>query len=429
MRFDPRFVKTVRKEFLAAEMDPMGKERAFLDNGAGTLVCRMSAEREQLARVDWSANVGNLFCESQGAEQTIREGRQAVADLLGAEGPENIVSGEAATSLLFSLSYAIGRDLTGEENVVTTGYEHYANVNPWVELGNSGKIEELRFADFDRETGEIDLAKLEELVDENTVVITATAASNVLGTRSDLKKIGKIAKSVGAYFVVDAVHHVAHGLTDVKDIGCDFLVFSGYKLFSRHGSFMYMSKKAMEELMPYKVLSSPSHGPEKWEWGTRDQAMFAAITGAVDYISWLGNPAAKTPPKPGAQRRARLVKALEDIEEYEAGLSELVLEGEGKVSGLKEIPGVTIYGPKDLSSAVGRDPTFSFKVEGKDDRELSKLLYDKYSLAIGAEDYFSRVPALYNQKTMLRATFVHYNTKVEALSLLKALNDVSKGKR
>ncbi len=135
MRFDPRFVKKVRKEFLAAEMDPMGKERAFLDNGAGTLVCRMSAEREQLARVDWSANVGNLFCESQGAEQTILEGRQAVADLLGAEGPENIVSGEAATSLLFSLSYAIGRDLTGEENVVTTGYEHYANVNPWVELG------------------------------------------------------------------------------------------------------------------------------------------------------------------------------------------------------------------------------------------------------------------------------------------------------
>ena len=429
MRFDPRFVKTVRKEFLAAEMDPMGKERAFLDNGAGTLVCRMSAEREQLARVDWSANVGNLFCESQGAEQTIREGRQAVADLLGAEGPENIVSGEAATSLLFSLSYAIGRDLTGEENVVTTGYEHYANVNPWVELGNSGKIEELRFADFDRETGELDLAKLEELVDENTVVITATAASNVLGTRSDLKKIGKIAKSVGAYFVVDAVHHVAHGLTDVKDIGCDFLVFSGYKLFSRHGSFMYMSKKAMDELMPYKVLSSPSHGPEKWEWGTRDQAMFAAITGAVDYISWLGNPAAKSPPKPGAQRRARLVKAFEDIEEYEAGLSDLVLEGEGKVPGLTGIPGITIYGPKDLSSAVGRDPTFSFKVEGKDDRELSKLLYDKYSLAIGAEDYFSRVPALYNQKTMLRATFVHYNTKVEALSLLKALNDVSKGKR
>jgi selenocysteine lyase/cysteine desulfurase len=250
-----------------------------------------------------------------------------------------------------------------------------------------------------------------------------------LGTRSDLKKIGKIAKSVGAYFVVDAVHHVAHGLTDVKDIGCDFLVFSGYKLFSRHGSFMYMSKKAMEELMPYKVLSSPSHGPEKWEWGTRDQAMFAAITGAVDYISWLGNPAAKSPPKPGAQRRARLVKAFEGIEAYEAGLSELVLEGEGKVPGLTEIPGVTIYGPKDQSSAVGRDPTFSFKLEGRDDRELSKLLYDKYSLAVGAEDYFSRVPALYNQKTMLRVTFVHYNTRAEAVSLLKALGDISKRKR
>jgi selenocysteine lyase/cysteine desulfurase len=424
MRFDVSFLRKVRKQFDSIETDPRGRKRAFLDNGAGTLVTRRAAEMEAKARVDWSANVGNEFSESKGAEQTILEGRESVADLLNAEGPHTIVSGESATSLLFSLSYALGRGMTGKENIVTTGYEHYSNVNPWVELGTEGKISELRFADFDMETGVMPLDNLKKLVNKDTKVITVTAASNVLGTRSDLKAISKIAKDVGAYFVIDAVHHVAHGPTDVKDIGCDFLVFSGYKLFSRHGSFMYMKPAAMEDLMPYKVLPSPKKGPEKWEWGTRDQAMFAAITGAVDYLAWLGNPTAKYPAKAGPQRRARLQQAFKEIEKYEKQISHLVLEGEGSLLGLNYIPGITVYGPKDVKSGIGRDPTFAFKMSEMDDRQLSLRLWDEFALAVGAEDYYSRVPALYNEKTMLRATFCHYNTREEAVAFLKALNDI-----
>jgi selenocysteine lyase/cysteine desulfurase len=429
MKFDPRFIRKVRKEFPAVETDPLGRKRAFLDNGAGTLVTRRSAEMESRARVDWSANVGNLFSESEGAGQTILEGRQSVADLLNAEGPETVISGESATSLLFSLSYAMGREFTGEENVVTTGYEHYSNVSPWVELGNDGIIKELRFADFDPDTCALNMDHLESLVDNNTRVITATAASNVLGVRTDLKRLAQIAKDAGAYFVIDAVHHVAHGPTDVRDIGCDAFVFSGYKLFSRHGSFMYLKPSLIDKLNPYKVLPSPKHGPEKWEWGTRDQAMFAAITGAIDYLSWVGNPSSKSPPKAGKQRVARVRTALEVIEQYEKGLSRIALIGQGNVPGLLDVPGLTLYGPKELSSRAGRDPTFAFKVAGHDDRDLSKLLWDKYALAVGAEDYYSRVPALYKTKTMLRATFVHYNTKDEVMRLLKALNEVTQKKR
>jgi selenocysteine lyase/cysteine desulfurase len=429
MRIDSRFVRKIRKEFPGAEKDPAGRKRAFLDNGAGTLVALRSAGREAIARVDWSANVGNLFPESMGAEETITEGRQAVSDLLNASGPETIVSGESATSLLFNLSYAIGRECKGNENVVATGYEHYTNINPWVELGNTGKIRSLKFAEFDLGTGLLDLSKLSEHVNKSTKVVTVSAASNVLGTRTDLKEAGKIARDAGAYFVVDAVHHVAHGLTDVRSIKCDALVFSGYKLFSRHGSFMYMQPELIENLTPYKVLPSPKQGPEKWEWGTRDQAMFAAITGAVDYLSSLGSPSAKRPPRPGKQRRSRLVDSFEAIEDYERRLSNLILEGRGSAMGLADIPGLTLYGPKSTAGRMGRDPTFSFKLDGWDDRKLSKLLWDRYALAVGAEDYFSRVPALYNMETMLRATFVHYNTDQEALAFIKALTQISERKR
>lgn len=399
-----------------------------MDNGAGTLVTKRAADREYDARIDWSANVGNLFPESMGAEETILEGRMAVADLLNAEGPNAIISGESATSLLFSVSYAMGREFQGTENVVTTGYEHYTNINPWVELGTNRKIKELRFAEFDKETGVLDPNVVNDLVDSNTRVVTVSAASNVLGSRTDLEKIGKIARDAKALYVVDAVHHVPHGMIDVRKIGCDFLVFSGYKLFSRHGSFMYAKPEHIRRMTPYRVLPSPKRGPGKWEWGTRDQAMFAAITGVVDYLSWLGNPSAKRPMKAGKQRRLRLKRAYASIERYERELTKIALDGKGDTPGLKDIPGLSLYGPSSVKRDVKRDPTFSFSMKGIQDRALSERLWEKNRLAVGAEDYFSRVPALYNRKTMVRATFVHYNSKAEVLKLLSALEKISKKK-
>ncbi len=429
MRIDSKFLAMIRRQFPAVGADPAGRKRAFLDNGAGTLVTRRAADREHEARIDWSANVGNLFPESEGASQTILDGRMAVADLLNAQRPSTIISGESATGLLFSLSYALGREFSGSENVVTTGYEHYTNISPWVEMGSNLEINELRFAEFDRDTGVLDPGSIQERVDRNTKVITVAAASNVLGTRTDLVEIGKIARDAKALFIIDAVHHVPHELVDVRKIGCDFLVFSGYKLFSRHGSFMYAKPEHIKKLSPYKVLASPDRGPEKWEQGTRDQAMFAAISGAIDYLAWVGNPSAKRPPKPGKQRRMRLMQAFKAIERYEKELMDIALHGKGKTPGLNDIPGLRLYGPSDVGKEWNRDPTFSFNLRGYQDRALSRKLWDKYRLAVGAEDYYSRVPAIYKKKTMLRATFVHYNSKAEVLRLLSALDDLARKKR
>jgi len=425
MAIDAKLLARIRREFPAAVADPSGRRRAFLDNGAGTLVCRRSAEREARARLEWSANVGNVFPESRGAEATILAGRQAVADFLGAEGPHAIVSGESATSLLFSLSVAIGRRLTGEENVVTTAYEHFANVSPWEELVRGHKARAVRFADFDLAAGLLDVGKLQALVDRKTRIVAVTAASNVLGTRSDLREIGRIAHDAGALFIVDAVHHVAHGPTDVRAIGCDALVFSGYKLFSRHGSFMYLRPDLIEDLSPYRVDAAPTHGPEKWEWGTRDQAMFAAIEGAVDYLAWVGSPSARSRARPGPTRAARLRKSMEAIERYEARLTRMLLEGDGRHAGLVDLPGLRLFGPREIPRGLGRDPTFSFKLDAHDDRTVSRILWDRYALAVGAEDYYSRVPSVYGTETMVRATFVHYNTPAEATALLRALGDLA----
>ncbi len=427
MPFDAARLAQIRRQFPAVARDATGRRRAFLDNGAGTLVCRAAAEGEMRARIDWSANTGNVFPESRGAEATILAGREAVSDFLNADGPHAILSGESATSLLFSLSYALGRTFAGTENVVLTAYEHFANVSPWEELAATGKIHDVRYANFDTASYELDLEDLAGRVDGKTKVVAVAAASNFLGTRSPLPEIARIAHDAGALLVVDAVHHVCHGPTDVRGMDVDALVFSGYKLFSRHGSFLYLRPDLVEALWPYKVDASPKHGPEKWEWGTRDQAMFAAASGAIDYLASLGG--GKTPAKSGAGRRVRLRKAMESIEAYETGLNHLLLEGGRGTPGLLEVPGLTLYGPKDVPEGLGRDPTFTFKLAGYEDPELSRILYDRYGLAVGAEDYFSRVPRLYGMETAMRATFVHYNTRADAVALLRALHELAAKRR
>jgi selenocysteine lyase/cysteine desulfurase len=424
MVFDEEFVKRIRAEFPRAERDAFGRRRAFLDNGTGTLVVGRAAEAEAKARLDCSANVYGIFDESRMADRVIHEGRKAVSDLLNAPSPDNIVSGESATSLIFGLSYAIGKGLTGKENVVVTNYEHYANLSPWFELKRRGLLREVRFARLNMEEGTLDLDYLGSLVDEETKVITASAASNVLGTKTPLGEVERIAREVESIFIVDAVHHIAHGPMDVQEINCDFLIFSGYKFFSRHGSFMYGRSSLLEELNPYKVKPAPVHPPESWEWGTRDQAMFAAIRGVIDHHQWLGEEVKEEFKGKLTQysgRRRALKVAMTAIEEYEKGLSRAMIMGFEDAPGLAEMPHIKVYGLTDPMRVDERDPTFSFKVEGIPDGEVVDRLWTKYGVALRAEDYYSRVHEVYEKPTLIRASFVEYNTMDEARLLLNAL--------
>jgi cysteine desulfurase family protein (TIGR01976 family) len=424
--FNQKLIDMVRSRFPRAERDFNGRKRAFLDNGTGTLVVGRAAEEEARARLDHSANVGGIFDESKGANEVIHEGRAAVADLLNAPSPEDIVSGESATSLMFSLGYAIGNGLTGDKNVVATSYEHYANLSPWLELERRGLVDEVKLAEI-KEDGALDMSHLVSLVDDKTCVVSASAASNVLGTKTDLESVGRLAREAGAYFVVDAVHHIAHGPMDVQALDCDFLVFSGYKFYSPHGSFMYGRKECLKELKPYKVKPAPGYPPDSWEWGTRDQAKFAAIKGAVDHHAWLAEQVGdefkrKFVGYKGSRKALKV--ALTAVEEYEKGVSRAMLEGVGDVPGLNQMPHVKVYGITDPGRVDERDPTFSFEVEGVSQDEVVKRLWIDHAIALRAEDFYSRVHDYYEKPGLIRASFVQYNTQEEAEGLLRALAEM-----
>jgi len=429
--FDEKLTESIRAAFPRAEKDFNGNIRAFFDNGTGTLVLKQAAIAEHDARINCSANIGGVFDESQQAMKIIHEGRQAVADFLNAPSFDSIISGESATSLVFNISYALGKEFTGKENVVATDYEHYTNVSPWEELKERGKIKEVRYARVNMEDGTIDLDHLKGLIDEKTKVVTISAASNFLGTKSPLEKIGKMVQKVGAYYFIDAVHQIVHGEIDVQKLNCDFLVFSAYKIFSSHGSFLYGKKEHLEVLKPFKVKTAPTSAPGKYEWGTRNQAFFAAFSAVIDHLEWIGEEVkSKYEGKlTEYEGRRRLLKiAMDAIQQNEIGLSRAVLMGFEDVLGLLDMPNVTVYGLRDSQRLNERVPTFSFDVEGISGEEVAKRLWDEGRIAARSGHFYSIAQDLHKKQTVIRISLVQYNTLEEVRIFLKSLKSISESK-
>jgi len=424
--------ENIRQHFPRADVDGNGRRRIFFENAAGSLVLQRAAEAELKARIDCSANIDGPSWESKKNEQIILEGRRAVRDFLNAPSEDCIISGESATALLFSLSYALSREMSGTENIVLTEYEHYANVSPWLELEQRGVVKEVRFARFDPKDGQLDLTHFASLLDDKTQVVSVAGVSNVLGSKTPIVEVFKLAKEVGAYTVLDAVHTVQHVPVDVEKLGCDYAVFSAYKLFGRRGSFAYGRREFLETLRPYKVKPAPDKPPGKWEMGTRDQALFASISAVIDYLSWLGmevESKVRDRVDDYTGRTRTLKAAISWIEKYEQDLSKAMLNGTDHAQGMPSLRGLEMYGVMDPSRVHLRVPTFTFNIEGADPFRVAEYLWERHAVALLAENgggFYSRTLKPYGKSVGVRASLVHFNTVQEVEAFLLALADTVK---
>jgi len=430
MVFDTVLMEEIAREFPYAHVDPWGGKRLYADNGPGTLILKRAAEAQYRASLEFSCSYGQAFPESRKVDEIQYEGYRAMSDFFNAGTTDSIIQGQTATALLFQVSNAIGNEIDKRHNIVTTYYEHLANVNPWTELVRRGRASEVRFANL-HEDGTLDMEHLRSLVDENTKVITVSAASNLLGSKSPLAEIGTIAREAGAYYVVDGVHHAAHGSLDAREIGCDFMVISTYKCFApKYTGFLYGRPELLESMRPYSAGRDHEDHREKWGWGVPDHAKLAAVTAVVDYLAWLGGRVAGRYEGrfTGCSGRTRAVKmAMDAIECYEQELSRALLEGFGDVPGLPDIPGVEFYGLKDGARLDERDPTFAFSIRGRKGSEIQRRLVDDSNIAIRSMLYWSMSEDFFGLDKPLRASFVHYNTPDEIRFFLKAIEAVSAG--
>jgi cysteine desulfurase family protein (TIGR01976 family) len=422
MALNEASVSALRAEFPAIQQTAGGQPLIFFDGPGGTQVPGTVIEAMSRYLTEANSNCHGAFLYSRRTDETIEDARQAMADLLNAKRPEEIVFGPNMTSLTFSLSRAIGRTLSPGDEVVVTRLDHDANIAPWLALQEQGAV--VRHVDFDPRDCTLDMGNLEEAITPRTRVVALGYASNAVGTVNDIARTVELAHAAGAWVYVDAVHYAPHGPIDVQALGCDLLVCSVYKFFGPHQGALYGRYDLLESLPAYKVRPATDTPPDKFETGTQSFEALAGTTAAVDYLASVGKRfgnecQAAFPDFEG--RRLELKAGMTAIHTYERALCHYL------VAGLQQIPGLQIYGITNPQHFDQRVPTVSFTIDGVPPDEIARRLAEANIFAWNGNFYALAVTerlGLEGRGGLLRVGLAHYNTAAEVDVLHGVLADM-----
>jgi cysteine desulfurase family protein (TIGR01976 family) len=401
----------LRRQFPALQRAVNGRAPVFLDGPGGTQV----PQRVIDALVGYlgicNANHGGLFTTSVESDRVLDEAHRAVADLLNAASPDEIVFGQNMTSLTLHLSRAFGRTLKPGDAVLVTRLDHDANVSPWV-LAARDAGAEVRRVDIHPEDCTLDLEGLARKLDGRVRLLAVTCASNAVGTMPDVGLITRQAHEAGTLVYLDAVHYAPHGPIDVRAWGCDFLACSAYKFFGPHVGVLWGRRELLASLPAYKVRPAPEDLPGRWMTGTQNHEGLAGVAAAVDYLASLGE---------GADRRQKLVSALAAIRHHEAGLVRRLL------AGLGERPRFRVWGITDPGRLNHRAPTVSLTAADRSPEEIARHLAGREIYSWNGNLYAGELAerlGLEGGGGFLRLGLVHYNTAEEVDRVLQALDEL-----
>ncbi len=423
MALDKAAVTLLRTEFPALRRK-IGEPRIiFFDSPGGSQVHMSVSEAITRYFTESNSNAHGAFLFSRRTDELTYEARRALADFVNASRAEEIVFGPNMTTLTFRIGQAIGETIRPNDEVVVTLLDHEANIAPWVGLEERGAI--VRYVDFDTADCTLDMNGLRECVNERTKLVAIGYASNAVGTINDVRRVVNWAHEVGAWVYVDAVHYAPHAPIDVTELGCDFLACSAYKFFGPHLGVLYGRHDLLEMLRPRKVAPAGDTPPDKFETGTNNFEGISGTAAAVGYLSSLGERFGNeyvADFQDFSGRRLALKAAMVAIRSYERELCRRLLEG------LKEIPGIHIYGIAEPDRIEQRVPTVSFTMEGLIPNEVARKLSEKNIFVWDGHFYAVRVVerlGLANNGGLVRIGLCHYNTLEEVEILLDSLSMMS----
>ena len=412
-------VAAVRDHFPSLARTIDGRPIAYLDGPGGTQVPRACTDAMVAYLERSNANHGGAFATANETEELLHEAHAAAADFLGAHEPEEVAFGPNMTTLTFSVSRAIGRELQPGDEIVVTRLDHDANVAPWLAIAED-RGATVRWLDIRPDDCTLDLDPLEAIVGERTRVVAVGLASNAVGTINDVGRIVEMAHAYGALVFVDAVHAAPHLPIDVASMRADLLACSPYKFYGPHLGILYGRRELLERLRAYRVRPAGEALPGKWETGTQNHEALAGLLGTFEYLSSLGRAYGGARRDDG--RRAGLRAAMGTIHAYERGLIGPLLEG------LATVPGLRMYGLTDPARFADRVPTVAFTIRGLHPRRIAEHLALR---AINTWDGNYYAIELLNRLELddsggtLRVGLVHYNTLGEIDRLVEALHELT----
>jgi len=411
-------IEYIRNQFPALKCKYKEHPMAFLDGPGGYQVPNrvINAITEYLKKMN--ANTGGAFITSKRNDEVVKNARHTFADFFNCDWDE-VIFGANMTTLAFSLSQALLREMKEGDKVIITEIDHEGNRGPWLELKNQGIV--VDDVELDIETCTLNIDDYKRKLTKNTKVVALNYASNGVGTISDVEKLVSLAKEVGAFTVVDAVHYAAHKPIDVRKLDTDFLICSAYKFFGPHIGVMYAKKDILEKLNTLKVRPQYNDPPYKFETGTLNQEGIAGAAEAVEFVAdigekyGIGDNIQKS--KIEQSRRSKIVSGLLAFERYEDELTKYLIE---ELSKIKE---VHIYGPPE---GHPRTSTVSFTYKGYSPQEIAKYLGEKGIFVWDGDFFATRLIerlGLGDKGGVVRIGIAPYNTKQELEALVGALND------
>lgn len=405
-------IDELRGRFPALELTDRGRRRIYLDNPAGTQVPKAVADAVAKCLLETNANLGGFFPTTIAAGEVVDAAHQAMADFLGAAGPEEVIIGPNMTSLTYQMSRTLGRGFESGDEIVVTRMDHEGNVSPWLQLAEDRGLT-VRMLPFDAESWQVEEAELQKLLSPKTRLVALNYASNLTGSINPVKRLVKLAREAGALTYVDAVQFAPHGLVDVQDLGCDFLACSSYKFFGPHLGILWGRQAVLEELVPYKLRCSGNELPHRFETGTPQIELMAGLTAAVAHFESLGE-------KLGASgsRRERIAAAFADSIAWEAPLALKLIEG------LSAIDGLTVHGITDPSRIADRVPTVSFTIRGIMPETLVRELSAENIFVWSGHNYAWEIVhqlGIAPGEGVVRIGAAHYNTPAEIDETVEAV--------
>jgi cysteine desulfurase family protein (TIGR01976 family) len=409
----PFDVESVRSRFPALALTHAGRPMVFFDGPGGTQVPETVIDAVANYYRTSNANHEGAFETSRRSDAIVVEAHEAVADLLGVDADE-ITFGPNMTTLTFHVSRSIGAALRPGDEIVVTGLDHQANVDPWFAMAaDRGLV--VRTWEPLLEDCTLRLADLEALLTPKTRLVAVGWASNAVGTINPVAEIAAIARRAGAWTYVDAVHAAPHVSLDARGVGADFVACSVYKFFGPHVGALYGRRELLATLPAYKVRPAA----HKFETGTGNFEGQAGALAAVEYLASLGVEFGGA--DEGASQRSRLVAGMGAIRAYELGLYRRLADGLGS------IPGLRLFGIVDPAQFERRTPTAGFTLEGFSAREVATDLGNR-GIAVWDGDFYATglVERLgLAGEGVIRVGLTHYNTAAEVDRLVDDLATIA----
>lgn len=395
-------IQQIRKDFPALSQTIYGdKPLIYLDNAATAQKPAQVIQAMDEAALYRNANIHRgVHFLSREATEAHEQARKTVAKFIGAESSDEVLFTRGTTESINLVAHSYGRKfLKPGDEVIISVMEHHSNIVPW-QLLEGVKVVPVPVT----ESGDLDMEAYRKAFSPRTRFVSMCHSSNVLGTTNPIREIAQIAHEHGVHILVDAAQSVAHRPIDVRDLGVDFLAFSGHKLYAPTGiGVLYGRRELLEAIPPYQGGGEMIHKvtfeettfneiPFKFEAGTPDFIGSVGLAKAIDYISALG---------------------FDKIMKYEEELLAYATEQ------LLTLEGIKIHGTSKTKEAV-----ISFTFEGLHPYDVGMLI-DRMGVAVRTGHHCAQ-PLMHELGLdgTIRASFAFYNTKEDIDTLIVALKKV-----